>query len=114
MPEPDIAGKEALFIEAREAVAVRIVGVREIGGLITIDVALNLHVSHKRSWMAEAPYPANDKPWGERWAVACSKDTIILRDDFAQGPQAGWQLIIDPQAVAQFSAQDDAWVGDWF
>lgn len=87
---------------------------REAGGLVALDVELDTSVPHKRSWRTEPPYLPNDAPWGERWTVSCSKDTLILRDDFAQGPQAGWQLLIDPHTVARFLAQDDSWVSDWF
>lgn len=114
MTEPNIVGKNALFVEAREAVAVRIIGLREVDGLVLLDLELSSNVPHKRSWRAEVPYVPNDKPWGDRWTVSCAKDTITLRDDFAQGPQAGWQLLIDSETVAQFLAQDDAWVSDWF
>lgn len=82
--------------------------------MVEIDLALDTSVTHKRSWRAEPPYLPNDAPWGERWTVSCSTNTIILRDDFAQGPQAGWQLLIDSPTVARFSAKDDAWVSDWF
>ena len=111
---PDIIGKNAIFVESREAVAVEILNIIRIDDRIEIILQNDMRVEHKRSWIKEQKYVHNDRPWGETWTVSCSESTIIMSEEFLQGPQIGWQILVDERTYQQLTEQDDEWTDDWF
>lgn len=66
-----------------------------------------------RVWMGGEPYIERSDEESE-WTLSNAADSIILEEDFVQGPMAGWQLLISEETVEKFSRKDDSWVEDWF
>ncbi len=114
MEIPDIIGKNVIFVESREAVAVEILNIVRVDDQIKITLQIDMRVKHKRSWREEQKYVHNDRPWGETWTVSCSESTIVISEELLQGPQIGWQIFINERTYQQFAEQDDEWTDDWF
>ncbi|MEM7345697.1 MAG: hypothetical protein AAF485_15750 [Chloroflexota bacterium] len=110
---PNLVDKHALYIENREATAVIITSIVSNDHLVIITVEADNRIPHMRTWRDEPPYQPRETGSSE-WVLSCEKSTIILDDHFAQGPTAGWQLLIDEESVEKFTQKDDSWVEEWF
>ncbi|MGF1524922.1 MAG: hypothetical protein ACFBSF_21560 [Leptolyngbyaceae cyanobacterium] len=110
---PNIANRRAIYVEAREARAVIINALYCRENLIEFRVKADLNIPHMRVWGRDDPYIERKEEESE-WTLSTAIDSAIIQEDFAQGPIAGWQLLISEETVEKFSQQDDSWVEDWF
>ena len=113
MELPNIRHKHAVYVESREARAVIIDDCYCKDDWVAIKIKADLSISHMRTWAGDEAYIERAETQSE-WSLGCTKELIILHEDFAQGPYAGWQLLIDDKTFEKFAIQDDSWVEDWF
>ena len=110
---PDYKNRRAVYVEGREARAVIIENIQIQGTLVQIQINADVSIPHLRTWLEDEPYQERNDIESS-WILSSSKDTVVLDENYAQGPLVGWQLLIEDRTFGKFSAKDDRWVGEWF